>query len=180
MTLQIDDQLRLELTAEQHAESLFNAVDANRSHLAAFLPWVHNMNSVNDFTNYVKNCDRQYSDGSDISFVIHFKEEVVGRIGLHGINQQNKSAAIGYWLVKKAEGNGIITKCCQTIISFGFDKLNLHRIEIKAATMNTRSQAIPQRLHFTFECVLREAEFVNNQFLDITLYSMLKHEWNIK
>jgi ribosomal-protein-serine acetyltransferase len=171
MKILVEDGLVLEQTAQRHAPGLFDAVDANRSHLSAFLPWVDNMHSVADFTNYIQQCETLYSNKTDISFVIIADNKVAGRIGIHYINSQNRTGAIGYWLTKESEGKGII-------IDHGFTEMNLHRIEIKAAVENLRSQAIPQKLGFTKEGILRHAEFVNNKFLNIVLYSMLTHEWH--
>lgn len=177
MTINISENLRLELTAEKHSEALYNAVDNNREHLSAFLPWVGNMKSIHDFRSYISNCELLYQQGKEVSFVIIADEVTVGRIGLHHLNSENKNAAIGYWLTKDAEGKGIISKSCEAIIKYGFEELGLHRIEIKAAVNNLRSQAIPQKFNFTKEGILREAELVNNKFLDLVLYSMLRNEW---
>ena len=177
MTIAIDENLRLELTAEKHAQGLYDAVDVNREHLSQFLPWVDNMQSVDDFNNYIKNCESLYQQGKEVSFVIILNEVVVGRIGLHHLNSQNKNAAIGYWLTKNAEGKRIITRSCKALINYGFRELCLHRIEIKAAVENVRSQAIPEKLNFTKEGILRQAELVNNKFLDLVLYSMISDEW---
>jgi ribosomal-protein-serine acetyltransferase len=63
------------------------------------------------------------------------------------------------------------------LITYGFKVLGLHRIEIKTATNNLKSQAIPEKLNFKKEGILREAELVNNKFLDLYLYSILSFEW---
>ncbi len=177
MIINIDEGLRLELTAAKHAEGLYLAVDANREHLSEFLPWVGNMQSVDDFRNYIENCELLYQQDKEVSFVIMLGETPVGRIGLHHLNGQNKSGSIGYWLTRDAEGKGIITQSCRALISYGFKELGLHRIELKAATGNLKSQAVPERLHFKKEGILRGAELVNGQFLDLFIYSLLDVEW---
>lgn len=177
MIIPIDTNLKLELTATKHAEGLFEAVDKNREHLSPFLPWVGDMKSISDFQSYIKNCKQLYEEKKEVSFVISSDENIIGRIGLHYINLQNKNASIGYWLTKAAEGKGIITKSCKKLVTYGFQELGLHRIEIKAAVNNLRSQAIPQKLNFKQEGILREAELVNDTFLDLVLYSMLADEW---
>lgn len=178
MTIDIDEKTRLELTAEKHAVALYAAIDSNRAHLSRFLPWVNNMQSMEAFRNYIKNCELLYQHGKEVSFVIIQDEIAVGRIGLHHLDLHNKNASIGYWLTKDAEGKGIITKACRALISYGFKELGLHRIEIKAATENIRSQAIPEKLQFKKEGILRQAEWVNNQFLDLFVYSILNFEWS--
>jgi len=70
-----------------------------------------------------------------------------------------------------------MVRSCKALITYGFHELSLHRIEIKAATDNVRSQAIPAKLNFVKEGILREAELVNDKFLDLILYSMLEREW---
>jgi RimJ/RimL family protein N-acetyltransferase len=50
-------------------------------------------------------------------------------------------------------------------------------LTIRAALENVRSRAIPQRLGFREEGVLREAERVGDGYLDIVVYSMLGTEW---
>src|SRR4051812_8685804 len=164
MVIHINENVRLELIAEKHAAALFDAVDHNREHLSEFLPWVKNMQSVNDFAYYIKHCDLLHQHQKDVSFVIISNEKLVGRIGLHYINLENKNGAIGYWLVKNAQGKGIIIDSCRALIEYGFKNLRLHRIEIKAATHNLKSQAIAEKLQFKKEGILRQAELVNNTF----------------
>jgi ribosomal-protein-serine acetyltransferase len=53
----------------------------------------------------------------------------------------------------------------------------LNRVEIRAAVANERSRAIPRRLGFTEEGVLRQAERVGDRFVDHVLYAMLAEDW---
>ncbi|MNY76832.1 putative ribosomal N-acetyltransferase YdaF [compost metagenome] len=73
-----------------------------------------------------------------------------------------------------------MTRCCTALINYGFSELGLQRIEIKAATTNTKSQAIPRRLGFKEEGILRQAELVGGKFLDLVLFAMLRDEWSVK
>lgn len=180
MTIVIDGHVRLELTASKHAEALYAAINTNRAHLSAFLPWVETMQSLEIFNRYINNAEQLYQQLKEVSFVVFWDDIPVGKIGLHYIDGKNKNAAIGYWLVKNAEGKGIISKSCAALIDYGFQELKLHRIEIKVAATNLKSQAIPERLHFKKEGLLRQAEWVNNQFLDLLIYSLLDFEWSEK
>ncbi|WP_245586420.1 GNAT family N-acetyltransferase [Olivibacter sitiensis] len=118
------------------------------------------MQSIDDFRDYVRISKLLYQQEKEISFVIILNEITVGRIGLHHLNSKNKSASIGYWLAKDAEGKGIVTKSCKLIIAFGFQQLDLERIEVKVAVNNLKSEAIPRRLNFKLEGILRRAELV--------------------
>ena len=177
MKIIVDENIQLEITSEKFATQLFNVINNNRAHLSEFLSWVEHMQSIENMREYLKNCELLNEEKKEVSFVILLSDNPVGRIGLHYLNLQNKTGAIGYWLDKNEEGKGIITKSCLKLIDYGFNEINLNRIEIKAAVKNFKSQAITTKLNFTKEGTLRQAEFVNNEFIDLFLYSMLKDEW---
>lgn len=177
MILKIDDSISLESINEDHAQSMFNLVDANRPHLREWLPWVDHMQSVENFTDHIADCKKREAQQTDYAFVIMLNNEMAGRIGIHYINNQNKIAAIGYWLGDGFQGKGIITRACSLLVDHCFNVLDMHRVEIKCATGNHKSRAIAEKLNFTKEGMLRQAELVNETFLDLYLYSMLKDEW---
>src|SRR5688500_5886257 len=178
--LKVDDTFVLELIDHHHAEALYQLVTNNRQHLREWLPWVDHMRSVDDFRKYINSSKQRYANHSEMGYVVMAGETMVGRVGLYNIDLTNKSASIGYWLSKQWLGKGIITRCCKTVINEGFSRLQLNRIEIRAATENHKSQAIPERLGFKKEGIIRQGEFVNNQFVDLYVYSMLKEEWENK
>ena len=177
MIIQITENINLELTSENRAESMFQAINTNREHLSRFLPWVENMKSITNVKEYIKNSIAQTEEKKEVSFLIVSEKPVIGRIGIHNINFQNKNASIGYWLIKEAEGKGIISKATRSLITYAFQTLELNRIEIRAATDNQRSRSVPERLGMLKEGTLREAELVNGKFLDLEVYSVLSKEW---
>jgi ribosomal-protein-serine acetyltransferase len=177
MTIKVDESISLELLDDIHAVPILNIIEANRNYLREWLPWVDNMQTIGDFKNYISKCKKQHNEGSDLGYVIIFNKTVVGRIGLHNIDQQNKIASIGYWLDENYTGQGIITKSCKAIINYAYHTLNLNRIEIKCGTGNNKSKSIPEKLGFKKEGILCQAEMVNNTFIDLYIFSMLKNEW---
>ena len=100
-----------------------------------------------------------------------------GSIGSHSIDWANRSTSIGYWIDSAQQARGIMTRCCASLLDYLFDDLLLHRVEIRCGTGNTRSCAIPQRLGFMREGVLREAEWVNGRWVDLVVWSMLEDAW---
>ena len=78
MTIHVNERVWLELTAGKHAKALYDAVDSNREHLSAFLPWVDSMQSIDDFHSYIKNCELLYQQKKEVSFVI-LLDDAAGR-----------------------------------------------------------------------------------------------------
>jgi ribosomal-protein-serine acetyltransferase len=176
MTITIDNNLKLELITENHAQPIFDMVDANRAHLRPWLPFVDRMQTVEFARNFVKSTMQRNEDGNEYAFVIIEKEKVIGRIGVYKIDNQNKIGEIGYWIIEGLQGKGIVTKSCKTIIDFCFSDLQLNRIEIKCGTENLKSKTIPEKLSFTKEGIIRQGELLYDTFIDLNLYSLLKSD----
>jgi ribosomal-protein-serine acetyltransferase len=61
----------------------------------------------------------------------------------------------------------------RVLVDHAFGELELHRVEIQAAEGNRRSRAIPERLGFRQEGILREAECVGGRYLDVVVYGLV-------
>ena len=167
----------MELIDATHSLSIFTMVDQNRFFLRHWLAFVDKMDSVNFAENFVLGTMKRNQDGQEYAFVIKDKDIPVGRIGIYKIDTQNKIGEIGYWLIEEAQGRGIITSACKTLVDFCFQDLNLHRIEIKCGTENYKSQAVPMKLGFKKEGIIREGEWLHEKYIDLYLYSLLKSEY---
>jgi ribosomal-protein-serine acetyltransferase len=177
MKIQVDEAISLEFLEETHAASLLNLVNANRTSLSEWLPWVDHMHTVANFAYYISDTQKRAADKTDFGYAIIIEKNMVGRIGLHHINHQNRIAEIGYWLADGMQGRGIMNRCCKAIINHAFTELGMNRIEIKCATGNDKSRAIAEKLQFKQEAILRQAELLHGKFTDLYLYAMLKEEW---
>ena len=174
----LNANLRLELLAPRHAQELFEAVDENREYLRRWMPWVTSTRTVADVESFIAGTREQIAANSGFQTAIRAGEDIVGTIGMHKIDWQNKSTSLGYWLAEKAQGQGIITRACAAYVTHAFTELNLHRVEIRCATENFKSQAVPKRLGFTEEAIVRQAECIDDQYLDHVVFGLLKPEWN--
>lgn len=177
MTIKINDEILLESLDVNHAREMFDLIDSNRDHLREWLPWVDPMRSIEKLQNHIAYCKQNETAGTDYPFAIKFNGKIAGRIGIHYIHHHNKIASLGYWLGDGYQGKGIMIKSCIALINYCFNELGMNRVEIKCATGNTKSAAIAEKLNFKKEGILRQAEFVNDRFLDLYLYAMLKDEW---
>jgi ribosomal-protein-serine acetyltransferase len=99
-----------------------------------------------------------------------------GVCGFHPFDITNKISSIGYWLSHAYLERGIMTLSVKALLEAGFREYGLNRIEIACATGNARSRAIPERLEFKFEGVIREREYLYDRYVDHAIYSMLASE----
>ncbi len=104
---------------------------------------------------------------------------IIGRCGLHNWNKEHHRAEIGYNISdKNFKRKGLMTEAVSSIIDYGFNKLNLHRIEALIGSNNIPSLKIIERHHFTKEGLLRQHYFVTDKFEDSVVYSLLYNEFN--
>ena len=173
----LSGELSLELLDLRHAEELFQLVDANREHLRAWLPWVDSTRSTDDTSAFIRRTRKQLADDNGFPTAIRQGDSLVGVIGYSAVNWANRSTSVGYWLSKDAQGRGIMTEACRAFISHAFESMALNRVEIRCATGNRRSRAIPERLRFTEEGTVRQAEWLYDHFVDHVVYGLLASEW---
>lgn len=173
----INENLRLELINESHAEELFSLTEKNRSYLRDWLPWVDSTQTVTDTLEFITTSQKQYESNRGFQFAILYKNNLAGMIGLVSIDNFCKKTEIGYWLGEQYTGNGIMTMACKTLIDHCFDDLNINRITIRCHPDNKASIGIPEKLNFKKEGILVQDTYLNEKFENSFLFAMLKAEW---
>lgn len=174
----IDKDIELGMLEARHAAELYERLDECREYLREWMSFVDSSKSVDSTTTFIKESLKQYADNQGFNLGIWYKGVLAGVIGLHWINWANKYTSLGYWLAERFQGNGIITRACESVIAHCFNELDLNRIEIRVATENYKSQAIPKRLGFTKEGVLRSAEWINDRYVDHIVFGLLKNDFD--
>ena len=176
-TFRIDDSLDLRLLEERHADEVFAVVDANRAHLREWLPWVDDSKSPDDTRAFIRRSLERFARNDGFNCGIRHEGQVVGCIGLHYIKWTSRKTEIGYWLAESAQGRGIMTRACRALTGHLIEDLKLNRVEIRCASGNQRSRAVPKRIGFTEEAILRQAIVLHGEFQDDVVYAMLAQDW---
>ncbi len=170
------DEITLKLVEVENASKIFALTEKNRAFLRKTLPWLDYTQDESDTKNFIEKSLKDYSEGKSAIFSIFYQDTLVGTIGFNSIDKANRSAKIGYWIDEDFQGKGIVTESCKMLIIFGFDKLDLNRIQIDHATDNPKSGAVPDRLGFTKEGVKRQSAWLYDHFQDMVIWSLLKNE----
>ncbi len=175
--IRIDDDSELRIYEEEHAEAVFAVVDRNREYQREWLPWVDSTVSVEDMREFIRRGLVQQANNDGFQAGIWYQGRFAGGIGFHYIDRLDRKTEIGYWLDASLQGKGLMTRACKVMISYAFHEYGLNRVEIHCASGNARSRAIPERLGFIQEGVLREASWLYDRFVDHVVYGMLAREW---
>lgn len=173
----ISDSHELRLLELADAQELFALTDANRSYLRQWLPWLDLITQVEDTRGFIVKTLKQFAENEGVVAAICDGGRIVGLVGFNRIEQQDRVGYVGYWLAESAQGKGLMTTSCQSLINYGFTTLKLDRVVITCATRNHRSRAIPIRLGFTHAGVVRNAEWLYKEFVEHDIYALSVEDW---
>ncbi len=170
--------IELKTFSLDEVNKLYQLIDKNRVQVGEWLIWVDKTKSVEDVQNLIQEWNERREKGEGLNFGIWYQAKLIGYISFAYIDKDRRKAGIAYWLDSDYQGKGIITNACKDLIEYGFNKLNLHRIEISCAEGNSESKAIPERLGFTKEGTFRESELIRGgKLVDNDYYALLKQDW---
>lgn len=103
----------------------------------------------------------------------------LGHVGLYNIDNRIRKAEFAIMIGDKASwGRGLGTVTSKQVIDYGFEQLNLHRIELEVLSSNTRAVKLYQKLGFSHEGILRDAQFRHGVYIDVVRMGLLEHERN--
>ena len=104
------------------------------------------------------------------------RQTIIGTLGFNNFTQYHR-ASIGYDLQKEHWNKGYISEALSTVIDFGFNKLDVNRIEAEVMQGNVISERVLNKLSFKNEGVLRNWMLWNDKHYDMTMFSLLKSEY---
>lgn len=170
--LSVTDDVGLRLLEEADAQELHALIEANRAYLEPWLPRAAGQ-SFEDPVDFIRETRQQASENGGFQAAIVTERGIAGVIGYVTVDWANRSTRIGYWLDEQQQGKGTMTAAVRLLVDHALATWQLNRVEIIVATENHRSRAIPERLGFREEGVLRQYQLIDCRYLDCVVYSML-------
>jgi RimJ/RimL family protein N-acetyltransferase len=111
----------------------------------------------------------------DLGIELKGENKIIGFVGM--IRKNHKQGEVGWALHIGYRGQGYATEAAQALITYGFEKLGLHRIWADTSNMNVPSMKVMERLGMRCEGHYRESEFQDGQWIDVLVYAILADEW---
>lgn len=101
----------------------------------------------------------------------------IGKISLFQISKQNRRGEIGYLLGRKYWGNGLMTEAMAAVLSYAFDDLKLHRIEVDTDPENLPSLALLEKFGFVREGLFRDRWWVHDAWHDSVMLALMESKF---
>ena len=127
---------------------------------------------------FIAACRRIEEEGTGARLAIERAADPVfiGWCGLVGWNPDYRCATLGYCLDDAAWGRGFATEAAGALLQWGFDALNLNRVQAETDTRNTASSRVLEKLGFVREGTLRENCIVDGEVSDSWVYGLLQRD----
>jgi len=102
---------------------------------------------------------------------------MIGDCGYNHFDWRHRSAVIGYTLSKDYWGRGVMTNAVNAMLRWGFEQLDLNRIEATTNPLNLRSARVLEKHGFVREGTLRDYRFDRGVFRDCSIWGLVRREW---
>lgn len=154
------------------------------------LEWMNYSETSNIFQNNfaymnMEKC-KQFISSSFNNTNMHFAivddndDEYLGTISLKNIDYNNKCAEYAISSRKKSRGNGTNIEATKLILSYAFNDLKLNKVYLNVLSNNLRAKKFYEKNGFKYEGTFREHIYINENFVDLDWYSILKAQYKLK
>jgi ribosomal-protein-serine acetyltransferase len=170
------DGFEMRAWREDDIAAALEIVLENREHLQTFMQWMTPEYSIEDAQRFLFEGIKNRLDKINLGLAVLEDGRLIGSTGFNRFDWKARVCEIGYWIDHRHEGKGIVTKACKAMIEYAFDELEMNRVEIRCSSENVRSAAVPERLGFTKEGLLRQAEVINDRPHDFLIFGLLAED----
>jgi len=123
--------------------------------------------------------ERRGKASNDLVWAIADRETNIclGHVGFYQIDHRVRAGEFGILIGDSSRwGKGIGREATSVVVAYGFDELNLNRIELSVIASNTRAMSLYEGLGFVREGLKRQAQYRAGEYLDVILMSILRSE----
>lgn len=170
------DSIRLRPLQEDDADPIADACAADPD----IAEWVMRLDAASKSAAAIWIGERQVAEqrGEQVvrAVVDPVADRFLGAIWLGRFDREAKRAELAYWTVPAERGRGVATAAVRLMSSFGFQELNLLRVQILAAVENPASERVAVKAGYTREGVLRSYRRIAGKHTDLVMYSLLRQE----
>jgi [ribosomal protein S5]-alanine N-acetyltransferase len=155
------------------AEAVF--AYASNSEVSRYTLW-ETHRSIEDSRAFLEFATQKYENGGEPDWGIVYRGNgcLVGACGLVNWEAEHARAEVGFVLSREYWGRGLMSEAVRAILRFGFERMNLNRIEARCIAQNAASARVMEKAGMVYEGTLRQREYIKGAYRDIKLYAILK------
>ena len=139
----------------------------------------YNIQSINDVTAMIEHYITGYAQKGSSRWALVRKDSdlLIGTCGYYWWDTGNSLAELGYDLSQDYWGKNIMTAAVQTVVKWGFETLEINRIQATVMVDNIGSARVLEKNGFQQEGILREYKIARGQPRDFWMFALLRREY---
>lgn len=147
---------------------------ANDAQVTRFMRWTPHKNTTETRIILAK-WIKEYRTLPSYHWAITLKPELqlIGSIGVYGINDQDMAGETGYCIARPYWGKGYAAEALRAVIEFMFSRVGLNRIEAYHSVNNPASGAVMRKCGMQPEGCCRQKYMACEGLQDCDLYAIL-------
>jgi len=153
----VSERLVIRCWEPRDAPRLKEAIDSSLEELRPWMPWARaEPQELSDKVALLRRFRGAFDLGTDFIMGIFDldEREALGGTGLHK-RRSADALEIGYWIRSSHVGQGLATESSAALTRVAFEHCDVDRVEIRVDPANEASLAIPRKLGFVEEGILR-------------------------
>jgi RimJ/RimL family protein N-acetyltransferase len=126
---------------------------------------------------WIKRYEDGWEDGSRAGFAIRGRDgSALGFAAVVDLDLEHREGEIGYMVAAAARGRGIAPRAVELLTRWGFDVLDLIRLELRIDVQNPSSERVAERTGYQRDGVLRNVHFKEGLRCDLAVWSRLSQD----
>ena len=170
-----DETIRLEPLEQSHLPDLLDLVGDEAAQRFTLVPTGAGAEFVR---RWIGRYEGGWDDGSCAGFAIRGVNDdaFLGFAALVQLDLDARQGEIGYALPAAVRGRGTAGRAVALLTRWGFDELELLRLELRIDVENTASERVGERSGYRREGVLRNVHFKEGRRSDLGVWSRLSQD----
>ena len=157
----------------------FEAAWESIAEVSRHLPWLHPEYSIEETRMWIeKTVPKLWEQQSEYHFVITdpVTGSILGACGLDQVNWVDQTANLGYWVRTSRTQEGIATAASKLLIRFGFEQLQLKRIDVVTSIKNAPSARVAEKLNPSEKKSVRNSSSSEGGVSDTIVFSLFPQD----
>lgn len=119
----------------------------------------------------------QQTDRLDLAIIEKETGELVGEVVFNDYNETTQNVNFRILIGAKYCNKGLGTEAVALFLQYGFEVLNIHKVELDVYSFNPRAEKVYRKNGFVLEGIKREDISYNGEYFDTKVFGLLRKDF---
>jgi RimJ/RimL family protein N-acetyltransferase len=176
-----DGEIVVRPPVAEDAAGLYQAVVETMDELERWMSLATEDYSITRLVTWIEKQPETWQARTNFNFLIFDSNtgEILGLYFLNQVDWFHRMASLGYWVRSSQRGRGIAAGAANLVTRFGFESLELLRVEVVVSVENQASLRVAEKLGAHKEGILRNRIYVRGQIGEAVMHSLVPGDFGL-